>query len=144
MTALIIEDDRIFAEMFAEVLKQWRDISVDFAESVAEAREKFMLHDVVFLDLKLRNSEGIETVRRVREIVGGAPIVVVTGNPDLHLAEESAKLGARHYLDKSALTEKAIAGVLEDVDDYLCFKRKYDAAKAQLNGAFELVKRRLP
>ena len=78
--------------------------------SLAEAKrlaaaEKFA---VVFLDLSLPDSSGLETVRRAREAFKELPIVVLTGSADENLGIESLRAGAQDYLIKGNTTAEAL------------------------------------
>jgi DNA-binding NtrC family response regulator len=56
--------------------------------------------DIVFLDLSLPDSEGLETLERILEQDPGVPVVVLTGSEDSTLARKAMKLGAQDYLVK--------------------------------------------
>ena len=75
--------------------------------------------DLILLDLKLPDSEGIETVVAVREQAPHTPIVVLTASDDTALAVEAVQKGAADYLVKGyvqvypALLARAIRYALE-------------------------------
>lgn len=56
--------------------------------------------DIVFLDLSLPDSEGLETLERILEQDPGVPVVVLTGSEDSTLARKAMKLGAQDFLVK--------------------------------------------
>jgi signal transduction histidine kinase len=60
-------------------------------------------HDVALLDLHLPDSDGVDTVRRVRESDPGLPIVVFTVAGDDELAVAALRAGAQDYLVKDEL-----------------------------------------
>ncbi|MBI4523495.1 MAG: response regulator [Deltaproteobacteria bacterium] len=60
-------------------------------------REKF---SVILLDLSLPDSQGLDTLRRMRQITPGAPIVVLTGLDDEEVAVDAVREGAQDYLVK--------------------------------------------
>ena len=55
--------------------------------------------DAVLLDLSLPDSQGLDNVRRLRE-VGSAPIVILTGLENEEVAREAVQAGAQDYLAK--------------------------------------------
>lgn len=56
--------------------------------------------DVVLLDLSLPDSEGVTTVRRLRDAAPLVPVVVMTGNSDPAFARQALEAGAQDYLVK--------------------------------------------
>lgn len=59
---------------------------------------------VVFLDLSLPDSFGLETLYRIQSKAPSVPVVVLTGNEDQQLALAAVKAGAQDYLVKNDLT----------------------------------------
>ena len=56
--------------------------------------------DVVLLDLSLPDSEGLDTVTKMRDAASGTPIVVITGLDDEQLGLMAVRTGAQDYLVK--------------------------------------------
>jgi DNA-binding NtrC family response regulator len=61
--------------------------------------------DIVFLDLSLPDSEGLDTLKRILEQDPGVPVVVLTGTVDSWVASQAMKLGAQDYLVKGQVDE---------------------------------------
>ncbi len=59
--------------------------------------------DVVLLDLRLPDSVGLNTYRRVQAVAPGRPIIILTELRDSTSAMEAMSLGAQDYLVKSQL-----------------------------------------
>jgi two-component system sensor histidine kinase UhpB len=59
--------------------------------------------DLILLDLRLPDAEGVDCVRRVRAVAADAPIVVLTGLDDESLALSCLEAGAQDYLSKTDL-----------------------------------------
>ena len=68
--------------------------------------------DIVFLDLSLPDSEGLDTLKRILEQDPGIPVVVLTGREDSTGASQAMKLGAQDYLIKGQVDE---AGMIRAV-----------------------------
>src|SRR5208282_6084401 len=64
--------------------------------------------EVVLLDLMLPDSQGIETVMKVRARVPDIPIVVLTGMQDENMGLEAVKNGAQDYQIKGNLQEHSL------------------------------------
>jgi two-component system response regulator HydG len=56
--------------------------------------------DVVLTDLKMAEVDGLEVVRRCKQLHPEAEVFVITGFGDVRTAVEAMKLGAAHYLQK--------------------------------------------
>jgi signal transduction histidine kinase/DNA-binding NarL/FixJ family response regulator len=108
---LLVEDNpgdaRLMQEYLSEVPHQ--PFAVTQAGTLREATAAVSGHDVVLLDLSLPDAHGLETVSRMAEISGGAPIIVLTGNTDQDMALRAMSLGADDYLLKSEITPSLIA-----------------------------------
>ncbi|MBI2812116.1 MAG: PAS domain S-box protein [Candidatus Melainabacteria bacterium] len=64
--------------------------------------------DIVFLDLSLPDSHGLETVAKVRNEYSVVPVVVLTGSDDDALAVQVLKAGAQDYLVKGQLDPSSL------------------------------------
>jgi DNA-binding NtrC family response regulator len=56
--------------------------------------------DVVMVDLRMPEINGLEVLREIRARVPGCEVILMTGYADMHSAVEAIKLGARDYLAK--------------------------------------------
>ncbi len=56
--------------------------------------------DVVLLDIKLPQMNGIEVLRNLKQKSPNTEVIMITGYGDIQTAVESMKLGARDYITK--------------------------------------------
>ncbi|MFH1724130.1 MAG: response regulator [Elusimicrobiota bacterium] len=56
--------------------------------------------DLVLLDMRLPGMDGVQILRKLREVDGTTPVVMVTGYGSVESAVEVMQLGASHYLAK--------------------------------------------
>ncbi len=56
--------------------------------------------DLLLLDIKMAELDGLETLRRVRSCRPDLPVVMMTGHGSVESAVEAMKLGAQNYLTK--------------------------------------------
>src|SRR6185295_5035578 len=68
--------------------------------------------EVVLLDLMLPDSQGIETVRRLRAKAPDVPVVVLTGMSDDEMGLEAVQNGAQDYQSKGRLNEHSLKRTL--------------------------------
>lgn len=82
--ALVIEDERQTAQILDGCLRAYGYASVDQADTEAGAIAAAQAHrpDLVLVDLRLREGDGLSAARAIR-IAYGVPLIVVTSRPDL-------------------------------------------------------------
>lgn len=110
---LVIEDNPSDVGLIREMLAESRDLSfeLEHAERLA-AGLKLLANgqiDVVLLDLSLPDSEGPETLPRVRNQAPKVPIVILTGLSDVTRAAKAAEEGAQDYLIKGKVDGNTLA-----------------------------------
>lgn len=114
---LAVEDDPSLSFVLEEALGHTREAEIDatMASSLAEAFEKVdkSSFQLVLLDLSLPDSDGLETLTRMRKRLGRKiPIVVLTGNDDPELARRIAEQGVDHYLLKGMVGSKGLVDTI--------------------------------
>ncbi len=62
--------------------------------------------DLLLLDVRMPEMDGIEVLRRVRELQPELPVIIMTGHGTIDSAVEAMKLGAYDYLSKPFPQEK--------------------------------------
>ncbi len=96
LNVLVVDDEPAVCEHTTGLLKEMQ-VRADFALSGQEAIQKVQSHliqepfDVVIVDWKMPEMDGVETVRRIRRIVGSNVLVVVMSAYDWTEIEETAR-----------------------------------------------------
>jgi len=77
---LVIDDDEPVRRLFAETLEE-NNYHVLTSENGSKAVKliKSWNFDLIFLDLKMPDMDGVETFRRIRRIDKSIPVVIITG-----------------------------------------------------------------
>ncbi|MFC2158512.1 sigma-54-dependent transcriptional regulator [Acidobacteriota bacterium] len=98
---LIIDDDPLIRKTLSTHLSK-DGCEVLLAETGNQGIEKFIESspDLVFLDIRLPDIDGLETLRRIKEKDKGATVVIMTAFDDMKTTVEAIKLGAFEYLVK--------------------------------------------
>jgi len=113
---LLIEDNPADARLIQIMLAEARALSYDFSwvDSLTVGIERLRTGhvDVVLLDLGLPESNGLDTLHRLRDSIRVPTLVVLSGLTDESVAVQALQLGAQDYLVKgqvdSALLIRAI------------------------------------
>jgi heterodisulfide reductase subunit A len=98
---LIVDDELVVRDS----LKEWLEdegFQVDTAESGTEALEKLNQQSfhMMLLDIKMPGMDGVEVLKRAREINPELPVVMMTAYATVETAVEAMKIGAKDYLMK--------------------------------------------
>jgi len=104
MAKLLIVDDESDVREFAAKFFRKRKINVIIAPSGEEALSSFEKEkpDLMLLDIKMGGIDGIETLRRIKELDKNARVIMVTGRKpeDEGAFEKCRQLGAVDYIHK--------------------------------------------
>lgn len=98
---LVVEDDRMFAELMRRGLKE-EGYAVDVAGDVAEGRLLALVHDydAILLDVVLPDGTGLQLATALRDQGRHTPILMVTGEDDPADVVQGLDVGADDYLTK--------------------------------------------
>ena len=109
---LLVDDEKDFVEVLAMRLET-REFDVDMVLSGEEALVKAGQrgYDAILLDLAMPGMDGIETLRRLREINPDSQVIVLTGRATVKQATEIMKLGALDLLEKPVEIEVLVEGI---------------------------------
>ncbi len=98
---LIVDDEQVVR------LSHLRSLATaDFeATAVGNGSEALSLmechpYDVVFLDLRMPDMDGIAVLKTIKHRWPESEVVIITGYPTIDTAKEAVRLGAYHYLVK--------------------------------------------
>ncbi len=98
---LLVEDEYSVAREL-EMVMQEEGYEVDLADTGQGALAKFQAKDfdLMVADLRLPDIDGMEVIRRVREIRPETKVVIITGYPSVSSAVQAVKIGVSDYLRK--------------------------------------------
>jgi UDP-3-O-[3-hydroxymyristoyl] N-acetylglucosamine deacetylase len=106
---LIIDDEKNIQVSLASVIKD-EGYNVFFSTSGEEGVEKFknIRPDITFVDIWLPGIDGLETMRRIREIDPVQIIIMISGHGNITTAVRALKEGAYDFLEKPLSIDKVI------------------------------------
>ncbi len=101
-TILIIDDDPLIRKTLAAHFSSGEDYEITLAEDGREGIQKYEENspDLVILDIRLPDINGLEVLRKIKEINEKAHIIIITAYDDMKTTVEAIKSGAFEYLVK--------------------------------------------
>ena len=121
----IIDDDEFFAKLLASMLTG-PEVETHVARDLAQA-EKLLSEkdfDVVFLDVRLPDGDGLELAPRIKELPSAPELIIMTGLGDPDGAELAIRNGAWDYIQKTGSPE----GLQLSFNRALEFRRNKESA----------------
>ena len=108
----IIDDDEGLRESLAFLLRsaELEVRSFDSAKAFLDVLPDAALGCVV-TDVRMPDMNGIELLRRLKELKIGVPVIVITGHGDIALAVEAMKIGAADFFEKPFDDDLLVASV---------------------------------
>jgi DNA-binding NtrC family response regulator len=135
---LIVDDERNIQVTLAMALKG-EQLAVETASGGREALEKIaaLPVDLVLMDVRLPDLDGLSVLRLARETRPDLPVVVMSGHGTFDTVREAFKLGAVDYLEKPIEKEKLLLAVRNALS-----RRSLELENAELRrevGAGEMI-----
>jgi two-component system response regulator AtoC len=98
---LVVDDDRTMRETLSDVLRR-RGYDIFLAPSGNDALSVIRKNiiDLILLDMKLPDVDGMEVLRRIKELDNEILVIMMTAYSDVETAVEAMKSGAYHYINK--------------------------------------------
>lgn len=109
---LLVDDEQGFLEAMSKRLAR-RGLSVRMAPGGREALEMLQqeLSDVVILDQKMPQMDGLTTLSQIRERFPGVKVIMLTGHATVDSAVSGIALGAFDYLVKPCDLDTLLAQI---------------------------------
>jgi DNA-binding NarL/FixJ family response regulator len=106
---LVIEDHALFRQgltmLLLDMFPRARVVEAASADEALRAVKADVNFQMVLLDLKLPDADGLETLGKLGELLQGIPIAVVSASEDMKDITQSFKAGAKGYIVKSSTAE---------------------------------------
>jgi two-component system cell cycle response regulator len=98
---LVVDDEEVIRSLLADALAEI-GYNVELASSGEEAVEKIKhaSFEILITDLRMPGMNGIEVIKKFKEINSDICIIVITGYPSLESAVEAMRQGAYDYITK--------------------------------------------
>ncbi len=144
---MVVDDEPIMRNLLTDVLQNEGYHVHNFSQ--AEDALKNVIDDkvaIIITDIKMKGMDGMELLKRVKEINHAIDVVVMTGYASVNTAVESMKLGAVDYLTKPLNIDQIRLIVNKTVERRFLKKRANESAfykkMSQVDGLTELFNHR--
>lgn len=121
--ALIVEDNAQFRNSLSELLgERFPCMVIEEAGDGAEALAKLAVHppQIIFMDIKLPDANGLDLTRMIRLDDRVSVIVVLTGYDIPEYWEAAFQAGADYFVSKSASVGKDIVALVDTTFPAVC------------------------
>ncbi|WP_225412193.1 sigma-54-dependent transcriptional regulator [Stigmatella hybrida] len=141
---LLVDDDRTFSSLAASVLTQ-EGFRVRTARSLHETRAALAREapDLVILDRRLPDGDGLTFLPELRTLVPGAVVLMATAHGDIASAVEAIRAGARDYLSKPVELDDLVLRARRAAED-VQLQERLRRAESALGGRHRMVVPRSP
>lgn len=119
MKVLIVDDEEDLIVTLVERLeiRGFEAVAVQTGKAALEQIQNNPF-DVVVLDIKLKGEDGVEVMKRIKQIKSNLPVILLTGHMSKETNEEGLKAGAIDYIIKPINIDDLIVKLQEAVALY--------------------------
>jgi two-component system nitrogen regulation response regulator NtrX len=106
---LVIDDEKAIRETLSEILSD-EGYAVTAVESGEEGLRRFLdeSFDLVFLDVWLRDRDGLSVLEGAAGRLSDAPVVMISGHASVETAVRAVRLGAYDFLEKPLSLDRVV------------------------------------
>jgi len=139
-TVLIIDDEESIRKTMKGVLA---DEGYEIATAASGQEGIDLLQEaqpaIVMLDISMEPGiDGIETLRRIKEIRPELPIIMITGHGEIETAVRTIKMGAYDFIQKPLALEQVLLSVKHGLDDSK-LRDENESLRRSIERRYELV-----
>jgi two-component system, NtrC family, response regulator HydG len=114
---LVVDDDPALGEYLSRVLRRdGFEVIHELDAGSALSRVRDQQWDLLITDIELPGMSGLELLERVRELVPGLPVAVVTGHPTVDYAVTALRGAAAEFLQKPVARDVLLAKAAELIE----------------------------
>jgi len=136
---MIVDDEKGIREALKQVL-EYEEIEVQACASGHEAIRvypEFKPH-LVFLDVKMEGMDGLESLKRIRQLDAQAQVVMISGHGTIQTAVEATQLGAYDFLEKPLDTDRILL-TLRNALQHIVLVNENVRLKQEVRAQYEIV-----
>lgn len=117
---ILIVDDELLVRIGIKSCINWQEYGMEVIGEAADGLGALELlrslgPDVMFLDIKMPNLDGIELLRKMKEEKINCKVLILSGFDDVYHVKEAMKYGAVDYFHKPCMSPKDILNTLLEI-----------------------------
>lgn len=141
MFKVMIVDDELLVRIGIRSTIAWEENGFEIIGDAPNGEEAFQMFldkrpDVVITDIKMPKIDGIELIRRIREISRNTGIILLTCYEEMNYMKNAIQLGANDYLIKATMEPddllRAVTNVRRNLEANLKEKNEMEDIKREL------------
>ena len=136
---LVVDDEEAIVSSLSSILQD-EGYEVSVAKSGGEALKIYTTDppDLMLLDIWMPQMDGLETLRRIKELVPTAQVMMMSGHGSIETAVKAIKLGAYDYIEKPLSLENVTLRVKHALEQYR-LEEENRSLRTKVQRKFELV-----
>ena len=138
---LVVDDEPGIRQALGQLL-EYEGFEVRTASGGTEGiglYETFRPH-LVFLDVKMAGIDGLEVLKRLRQLDGNALVVMISGHATIQTAVEATQLGAYDILEKPLDTDRVLV-LLRNAFEQRALTEENERLRQTIESRYEIVGR---
>ncbi|MGK2963688.1 MAG: sigma-54-dependent transcriptional regulator [Gemmatimonadaceae bacterium] len=136
---LVVDDEQGIRAALGQLL-EYEGYEVRTASNATEGIAEYqrLKPNLVFMDVKMPGMDGMEALRKIREMDPVATVVMISGHATIRTAVEATQLGAYEILEKPLDTDRILV-MLRNVFDHLNLREENSRLRNVSSSAYEIV-----
>src|SRR5437899_3429456 len=136
---LVVDDEESILTSLSSILQD-EGYEVAVAKNGVEALRAYMTDppDLMILDIWMPEMDGMEALRRIRELAPTAQVMMMSGHGSIETAVKAIKLGAYDYIEKPLSLENVTLRVKHALDQRRLEEENL-SLRTKVERRFELV-----
>ncbi len=138
---LVVDDEQGVRAALGQLL-EYEGYEVKTATNGVEALAAYEKHrpQLVFLDVKMAGMDGIEALRKIKQLDAAATVVMISGHATIQTAVEATQLGAYDILEKPLDTDRILV-LLRNALQHLDLQEENARLRESIESRYEIVGR---
>jgi two-component system, NtrC family, nitrogen regulation response regulator NtrX len=136
---LVVDDEQGIRAALGQLL-EYEGYEVRTASNAADGIAEYQKFkpNLVFMDVKMAGMDGMEALKKIREIDPAATVVMISGHATIRTAVEATQLGAYEILEKPLDTDRILV-MLRNAFDHLNLKEENSRLKSFSGSQYEII-----